>query len=172
MAFVAIAIPSGEYWKAESGLAIALMAAHTVQRTSLAFLSRKSYCVADSRNFIVRTALDNSQVEVTHLLFVDPDLTFPADACLRLLAHDKDIVGGTYARKYEPHEMMGRFWPEAPRQGNEDGKFGLVQANGLPTGFLMIKMDVFRKIEDPWFYEEHTPVFTSEDYVFCKRARD
>jgi hypothetical protein len=37
--------------------------------------------------------------DATHLLFIDSDIGFSAGGALRLLAHRKDVVGATYAKK-------------------------------------------------------------------------
>lgn len=49
-----------------------------------------------SRNDIVRQALGNKS---THLMFVDQDMILPELALMRLLSHNKQVVGGLYFGK-------------------------------------------------------------------------
>lgn len=121
--------------------------------------------------------------DCTHVLFLDSDMTFPADTIARLLAHDKDIVGCTYARRIHPHTALGRLMDV------HDGK--LQEAIELPSGCLMIRTDVFDKLEAPYFRCQPYPTLDplpeamagfdvtgyeapgtmSEDYYFCQAAR-
>ena len=55
--------------------------------------------VVNNRNDMVKTFL---KTDHTHLFFMDSDMTFPESTLSRLLAHDKDIVGGFYTVKVDP----------------------------------------------------------------------
>lgn len=110
-----------------------------------------------------------------YLLFVDTDMTFPPSLLTRLLAHKKDIVAATYRRRCEPAEVLGidldgrKLDPAVHR--------GLVEVAKVPTGLMLINMDVFEKFErdsaGPLFYYDYNEsgLATSEDYVFCDDAR-
>src|ERR1035437_5601678 len=50
-----------------------------------------------SRNRIVRNFLES---DATHLVFIDSDVGFLGEEVLKLIAHNKDIVGATYPKKY------------------------------------------------------------------------
>ena len=43
------------------------------------------------------------------ILWVDTDMQFPEDALLRLLAHDKDIVGCNYRTRTPPYACAGIY---------------------------------------------------------------
>lgn len=69
-----------------------------------------------ARNMLVEGAL--SDPEVTHLFMVDADMILPADALLRLVAQDKDVISGTYfARSTPPIPHLYEFH----HQDNADG---------------------------------------------------
>ena len=80
--------------------------------------------------------------DATHLMFVDADIQFnPADI-VKLVAHNKDIVGGIYPQKTLPPKMVVNTLDNAKRDGD------LVQVGTLGTGFMLIKRDVFTKMID------------------------
>lgn len=73
----------------------------------------------------------------SHMLFIDADIGFSPDAVLRLLAHNQPLVGATYAKKtLGPVQFAVSLLPRAERTDT-----GLVEVNGLPGGFLMIRRD-------------------------------
>lgn len=117
-----------------------------------------------------------------HLFFIDADLGWPADAVARLIAHDKDVVGGAY-----PIKNDARHYPvvcESEVQG------GLIKASGLPGGFMCIKRKVIESLADtvPHYkkamgnrFLDVPAVFArafvgdqmiGEDFMFCRRAAD
>ena len=80
--------------------------------------------------------------DATHLMFVDADIQFvPADI-VKLISHNKDIVGGIYPQKTLPPKMVVNTLDNAQRDGD------LVQVGTLGTGFMMIKREVFTKMID------------------------
>uniref|UniRef100_A0A6H1ZQ26 Putative glycosyltransferase n=1 Tax=viral metagenome TaxID=1070528 RepID=A0A6H1ZQ26_9ZZZZ len=114
------------------------------------------------RERLAQQALDGG---FTHLLFVDSDMFFEPDALDRLIARDKDIVGADYNKKVLP--------PEGTVIGAEEGDF--VKCEGIATGFLLIKTEVFKKLKHPWFFyeaDEQGNCITGDDMWFCKIARE
>lgn len=101
--------------------------------------------IAASRNILAQKALD---LGADLLLWVDSDIGFldPA-AILKLIEHDKDIVGATYPKRRKPHDMVGR--PLHPEEVNH----GLHEFEFMGFGLMLVKADVFRKIKQPWFFE-------------------
>lgn len=129
-----------------------------------------------NRNKIVEACQKNG---TTHLIFIDADMTFPDDGIFRLLEQDKDIIGANYNVRLDPTskafsgptvKMLVNGQPVSmitlPKK--------LFKCYALPTGFMMIKMDVFDKLEKPYFdawigknNEHHT-----EDIDFCRKAQE
>jgi len=93
------------------------------------------------RNELVHTALQSE--DTTHILFIDDDIVWDANDALRLLAWTQkhDFVCGVYpARTDDP-----TFFVDL---ANVNGEFvqspdGLLRANGVPAGFMLIKREVF-----------------------------
>lgn len=132
------------------------------------------YKVADAQNFAVRKALDEGY---DYIFFVEDDNVIPRNALVQLMSHKADIVGGFYYRKYYPLESAGMHYvDEEGRPGPiENFKIGDVIHNTLvlPMGCTLIKVDVFRNVEYPWYKEvnvEGRPALTSDTY-FCEKAR-
>jgi hypothetical protein len=107
---------------------------------------------AHNRNIIVEQALIH---ECTHVLFVDDDMAFKSDALYQLLAHDKDIITGLYLRRDYPHQPLAFDFMDDDGKclymylnDNDNGLKPIVAA-GL--GFCLIKTEVFKKMEKPYF---------------------
>ena len=113
------------------------------------------------RNRLVQKAIDE---KCTHLLFIDSDMVFEKDSAIRLLKRKKDIIGGKmHLRKNPPTLIL-----QNPHT-NKD----LTTCDAVGTGFMLIKLDVFKKLRQPWFFWDYVdgePV--GEDYWFCRKARE
>ena len=132
----------------------------------IAFHLEKGADIASSRNRVVQAARD---IDATPLLFVDYDMSLPGDALAKLLEQDKDIIGADYNKLKEPIERIA-VPVEAPAP--TDAPF---KAEALGTGFLLIKMSVFDKMEAPWFMWGYNPDGTllyGEDTYFCQMAKN
>jgi hypothetical protein len=100
----------------------------------------------------------------THILFVEDDTTMIPDGALRkLLDHDVDVVGAyAYARHFPHYSMIFKKREEQKNElwcGDEmpgvviiDPDEGLKEVDMVPYQFTLIKTDVFRKIDAPWFF--------------------
>jgi hypothetical protein len=133
--------------------------------------------VALARNALVHVLL--RYPEATHLFFLDDDTLPPADAVQRLLRHDVPIVSGF---------VVERAWPYNPsayqhvKPDGTSGRYtsltrfrpGLQTADAVGAACLLIRRDVFERMEPPWFDFRCGPELESsvgEDIAFCERAR-
>ena len=91
---------------------------------------------------------------------------FPADTLKKLLAHDKPVVGATYARRVPPFHALTM---------TEEGEHrhitsGLQRVRLLPTGCMLIRMDVFDQLIKPYFnLATEGDQLRGEDYYFCEQ---
>jgi len=128
---------------------------------------------AKARNTLVQMALDRDRnAPFDYVFWADDDVIFPTDMLQKLIAHDKDIVSGLYFARKMPHwpqiyeyakEAPGKFWFKIYYPPAE-----LIEVDAVGAGCLLVKMDVFRKMEKPWF------LFTDElgeDMYFCHKAK-
>lgn len=123
----------------------------------------------------------------THVLWIDADLRFQPEYIHSMILDDKDIVGGFYPKKGLPIDFASSPFP-----GGEDTEH-LFETTFVATGFMLIKREVITAMNEHYreelsFYYQGTEgavhlfhpiidqdmgkLFLTEDYAFCKRARD
>lgn len=120
-----------------------------------------------ARQEILNTACRD---DFTHLLFIDDDMTFPADLVDRLVAHEKRVVGVNAVRKrqylllHTAVDMEGGLLDSRKKSGLEE-----VLRMGL--GVVLIDLKSVREIPPPHFEGGWAPEvddYTGEDYGFCR----
>ena len=128
--------------------------------------------VADARNEVFKWALE---VDAEYVYFRDYDVLTPLNALGLLLARGHPIVGGLYYSKEFPP------WPLTMRDGRPvtDWRMGeTVKCDVIGMGATLIKVDLFRDMEPPWFatlsgVDDEDPMFRyqcTEDTYFCRRV--
>lgn len=105
---------------------------------------------AKSRNILARQALDNG---FTHIFFVDDDMVLQPDTLLKLEKHDVDIVTGLYLLRGFPHYPA--IFDEAFESGACKFAFlqkqeGLIEVVNAGLGCVLISVEVFKRLEEPW----------------------
>lgn len=130
-----------------------------------------------ARNEIVRSALD---AKVDWVFFLDTDVTCPPDTIPRLMAHNLPIVSGVYYTRAPPLEPC--VWREITPSGKQAIQFTpgqMVEADFVGMGCCLIHTSVFKNLKKPYFkwtlsFEdpENPGLGRSEDFEFCKKARD
>ena len=107
---------------------------------------------AAGRNLIVEQALLNN---CSHVLFIDDDMAYRPNALLQLLEHDKEIISGLYYSRSYPHQPLifnnfdGLGHAIFIHLGDREERLIRISAAGL--GFCLIKTDIFRRMDKPWF---------------------
>lgn len=126
----------------------------------------------------------------SHLIMIDADIGFSGRDVLRLVAHNKPLIGATYAKK-DRTRYAPAFVPMAgPVFQREDD--GLAEVECLPGGFMMMQREAVARMQgayrDLWYWDQHgeqkrqihdlfgcytdaSRQFWSEDYAFCQRWR-
>lgn len=128
---------------------------------------------AKARNLIIEQAL---QHQCSHVLFIDDDIAFEPNLLTKLLSHDKDIVTGFMTMRNYPHRPL--VFSERRDDGScahffpKDGQYGLQEIVNCGLGCVLIKTDVFRKMERPWVtLGELTKDDWCDDIAFFNRAQ-
>lgn len=97
--------------------------------------------VDDARNNMCARFLQTE--DATHLMFVDADVTFDANAIYRLLDRDEAMIAGIYPYK---NDIEG-FPVIADKNGEVSfDERGLIEAKGVPGGFMCIRRDVIERL--------------------------
>ena len=148
------------------------------------------------------------KTEATHFLFIDADIHFDPDSVIRLIKAGHDVAVACYPKKCvmwdqaEAHVKSGESGKDLARvasslvmnfkYANTPVKDGFAEVLDGPTGFMLIKRDVFTKMHERYpelkcvndhqnrDLEEYIAVFDcmidpdtrrylSEDYAFCRR---
>lgn len=128
--------------------------------------------LADARNSLVQQALDEG---CSHLLMLDTDQIYPTDTLKKLLSHGKDVCGVRVHRRWMPFDpifLRGDIGTYQSVPDDEMYSGDLIQVDATGTGCLLFDMDVFLKVNQPWFeftMKNGKPV--GEDIFFCSKAR-
>lgn len=167
---VLIAVPTFENISPECFKAI-----YDLEGDDLSFDFVKGYDCAKARNEIVKKALKGFD----YVLMIDSDIVVPRDTLHSMLETPADVCFGVYPRKNTKTGETELF---------KDGTFDFknrytieelekeenprIHVKGGGFGCVLIKTDVFKNIDYPWFefhsYENNT--FLSEDLSFCMKA--
>lgn len=141
-------------------------------------IDSKRCMIAEARNLMVKYAIEEG---CTHVLFVDDDMVFPHDTLLRLLNHNKDIVGAV-AFQRRPEHLPCTFNLEP----NDSSLLSAIECLGqgvqpfdaIGSSCILIKTEVFNKIPYPWYVwgDKSLGVMVKqgglgEDLSFCIRAK-
>lgn len=147
-----------------------------------------SSLVVTERNRILMSFLKS---DCTHLLCIDADIGWPAQAVKNMLDYDLDVIAGVYPCRQTKSFICRAYL-------NEDGNIvknekNLIKMNYIPAGFMLIKRGVIEtliKIFASLYFETtdssqkkesgyaifNTELFNGEfwgeDYVFSRRVRE
>lgn len=141
--------------------------------------------VDNARNAIVDELLHGEASDCTHLLFIDSDTIPPVDGLEKLLAADKDIISGITPiiendpRRNKPESECGGFYKKWNCVGMDDTHVkpntGIVPIKGAGGSFILIKREVFEKLNKPYYrflYQDDNgkETMVSEDIYFIIKA--
>lgn len=129
-----------------------------------------------NRNKIIQEA---QKAQATHILFVDNDMIFPEDAILTLMNRNKDIIGANYNVRLDPtSEVLSGPTTKMLVNGvpvsmmDQDFPTKIFKCYAVATGFMMVKMKVFNKLQVPYFdaWIDENNNHSTEDVDFCRKA--
>ena len=145
--------------------------------------------ISRARNTLTAKFLHNK--ESTHLMFIDADIGWEPWHLLVMLDAQKDVIGGLYPMKSLPVKWCVNGLPNVEENPNSP----LVEVSKTGTGFMLIKRDVFEKLNahpatKPFINDIGLPAelnpymktyfdtavrenrYYSEDWTFCENWRD
>lgn len=128
--------------------------------------------VDEARITIAKKAIDS---KAKYLFFLDDDVAAPTHAVKHLMyileSADDDVMvaGGIYCAKENPPYPMvfrgdgfGSFWKW--KRGE------VFECSSIGTGCMLIKTEVFAKLEEPWFFTDVNNRI-SDDLWFCDKVQ-
>lgn len=151
----------------------------------------RGYDCATARNRIAQIAIDKG---VDYVLMVDNDVVLPKDALINLCDDIKDVCLGYYAHRDSDNIYRGRtcICKLYDENGKKHFNYPLeseytakefaelkkseqykVQIHGGGMGCALIKTDVFKEIEYPWYdwVNYKSRGMLSEDLYFCEQCK-
>lgn len=161
---ILIGIPSREWVPMDFALCYANLIAHNVMNgQELSLDNHRAAHPTVGRNMTLKYAdqLVSEGHTISHIMWIDADMAFPADTIQRLLKHDKDIVGAAYCGRHHPYLPIYKGLSEEEEAKREP----LRKVSRLPGGMLLVKYEVHQKLGKFAYYEDR-----GEDFDFCKRA--
>jgi len=155
-------------------------------------LSGDSY-VDRARNTICAKFLES---DATHLLLIDSDESWDENAIPKMLACDKEVIGGAYPQKNNWDTWSSiPYTPDNKIIGESCNGEHIIEAQCVSAGFMMVKREILEEFEKYYpqmcytdtsasperpmrMYISFFECFRSggrrygEDYTFCNRVRD
>jgi len=172
---VLIGIPSADAWKAKCGIGlVAITCNAALSGINVVPASVQQAYINESRNQLARMAIGS---HCEYLFMMDDDMMAPPDCLIRLVEYNLDIVGAIYNMRAPPYHTLGE---------NIDGSSdfihnGIMEMAYIPTGCILIKTKIFKKMKPPWFQLEWKGIYKTEtnpdgllgeDVGFCYKARE
>ncbi len=106
--------------------------------------------VDDARNVVVQNFLLS---DCTDLVFLDADVSWEPEALVELCRYDCDLVGGVYPFRRDDIKARGRMPVRMIEGVFKPDESGLLEVEGLPTGFMRIRRKVLETlVEDADHY--------------------
>ncbi len=116
-----------------------------------------------------------AEPRATHILFIDYDVIPRPNTLKRLLSHDKDIISGIYPL-YKDGKIAWCLSREEPFRAMpiNDLPNNIFKATTISNGMMLVKTEVFDKLEWPYWKTKRQPGFEmlGADIYFCMKARE
>jgi hypothetical protein len=166
---VAIVTPSGDMVHTDFAMCLVrLVAASMGAGIQPMIINPKSSLVQKGRWSGVTEALAHGADKI---LFIDSDQTFPANALIRLLSHNKKFVSATCRLRQDKIEYAARGYNGERINMSHYTGLRKVASNGF--AFSLIDAELFNKIDEPWFNVSFDDgQWISEDESFCHAAAE
>lgn len=156
-----------------------LMELHTNGRNyEVKIYIEQSTVIDRARNLLTQRALNDG---CDYIMFIDADMILPPNAIDNLIDMNLPIASGLYFQKGKPYLPVARLKRNEDDEDHrflEDFEFGkIIKVAGAGFGCVLIKANVFREIEYPWFKFDWKEIRgkleqIGEDLYFCDKAKD
>ena len=133
---------------------------------------KRGTLIADQRHDLAKQALLE---EADYLLMLDSDMRFPHDIIHHMVSRDKDILAACSATRKHPAKTNAfRSIRPSLNLWIDKGSKGLHEVAAVGTAIMLIKTEVFFRMDLPFFeivWDDYFQHFMGEDVYFCAKAR-
>lgn len=129
--------------------------------------------ISANRDKIVNLGL--READLTHIMFIDDDISFPPDALHQLAMRDKPIVCCNYRMRYPPGDFAATSMDQLQRVPTTKESTGLEEVAFTGFGLSLFKREVMEAVAKPRFMLEYNPrsdSYSTEDSTFFRKARE
>lgn len=152
---LAVCVPVRDNVHSEFAYCLAqLVAALTRNNIEHQLFFENGSMIADQRQRLVNVALERNAKQI---LWLDSDMTFPANVYTKLNSHDVSVVACTYSTRTQPYRNVAVNLID-----------NCVDAIGM--GCMLTNTNVYYDVPQPWFnmvWDPETKTFSGEDVYFC-----
>ena len=183
---ICVAMPTHDHCHAVFMYSVAQLSAYTVANmppapAEFGLTMVKGTYVHNARQQLLEMALKRN---VTHILWLDTDMKFPKDSCMRLLAHNVPVVGINYCHRGLPYEFVAikkvglELGQASEKLQTKRDSTGLEECEALGFGMVLMRTDILSCLpsldEKPWFGFDFIGgrKQVGEDVRFCKFLTD
>jgi hypothetical protein len=173
-----IAIPNGRDWKRAFGISMVGLIMHLTKMVSKGTIKGFRFDTQQTSNLpkLRQSLLDNAlKSGCTHILFIDDDTEFPADAVETMLSRGKPWVTVNICRKVLGAGWIARY--DADKGGgvvDSFGRTGIEKVGTMGLGMALIELDPIRHIPAPHFemvWVNERAGYLGEDLYFLLKCR-
>jgi hypothetical protein len=111
---------------------------------------------------------------LTHLLWLDTDMTFPRQTALQLFAHDQPIVGCNYLSRRQGSGKFTAQQDDGTPVPTTETSTGLESVGAVGFGCVLMRIDIVSRLHRPWFRHALNVQGgdVGEDIMFCRALRE
>ncbi len=173
---LAICTPSAGFVRVEFAESLVSLVIALNKEKKLHIVDQKFFYICGSiipfnRQWCVEEAI---KWGATHVLFIDDDMAFGPEVVKRLLrwADTCPIIAANCVKRVYPLTFMAVGF-DGQEVKTDDTKRGVEEVMFVGNSVILIDINVFSKIEKPWFafpYIEAANKYETEDYYFQRKA--
>lgn len=110
---------------------------------------------------------------MSHLLWLDTDMSFPRSAAVQLYAHERAIVGCNYRTRRQGSDKFTALREDGSTVETLEHSRGLEEVGALGFGCVLMQLDVVSRLHRPWFRHGLNEQLgdVGEDIMFCRALR-
>ncbi len=111
---------------------------------------------------------------MTHLLWLDTDMSFPRTAAVQLYAHGRPVVGCNYLTRRQGSNKFTAQQDNGTPVETTGMSTGLEAVGAVGFGCVLMQLDIVARLHRPWFRHglNSQGGDVGEDIMFCRALRE